>query len=85
VRGRGNGREAEEGTSEGAIGEEKLLVSQRETVRQEVAQLGLGPSAEDELGRRVEVRAGVAAVGDAGGDDGQDGGRALAPEILPGE
>ncbi len=44
-----------------------------------------GPALDDELGDEVEVGARVDVVRDAGGDDGEDRGGALAADVEPGE
>ena len=45
----------------------------RKAIWQELAQLGVRPPVDDERSDQVEVRARIDALGDAGGDDGQDG------------
>ena len=57
----------------------------RKAVWQKFAQLGVRPPVDDERDDQVEVRARVEAVGDAGGDDGQDGRSPHSAEIFPGE
>ena len=57
----------------------------REAVWQQLAQLGVGPPVDDERGGQVEVGTRVDAVGDAGGDEGQDGRGPLTAEIFPGK
>lgn len=53
------------GAAKGAVCQEEILVSHGESVGEEVAELGLRPSFEDELGREVEIGAGVHAVRNA--------------------
>ena len=54
-------------------------------IGQQLAQLPLRPTTDDEARDQVEVGAWVDVVCDAGRDDRQDGGGALAAEVEPGE
>jgi hypothetical protein len=56
-----------------------------DAVGQQLAQLLVGPAAEDELGRDVQVGPGIEVVRDAGCDDGEDGGGAGSALVAPDE
>jgi hypothetical protein len=54
-------------------------------IRKQVPQSRVGPALDYEPSDKVEVRAWVDVVGDAGGDDGEDGRGAFAADVEPGE
>jgi len=53
------------------------------SIREQVPQLRVGPALDDEPSDEMKVGAWVDVVGDAGGDDGEDGRGALAADVEP--
>ena len=73
------------GTEQVMLGGGELAMLLDDSIGEQVSELGLGPSVDDEPGDEVEIGSRVDVVCDAGSDDGQDVGGALAAEVLPGK
>ena len=66
-----------------AIADEELRVRDENAIGQELAELRVWPSVDDELRDEMEIGAWVDVVGDARRDDGEDACGALAADVEP--
>jgi len=63
----------------------ELRMGGEDPIGEQIAQLGLRPALDDVPSDEMQIRTRVDVVGDAGRDDGQDGGGALTADVEPGE